>query len=222
MRAILYSRVSTADQAVNGHSLDAQERALRSYAAFKGFDDVELVVDAGLSGGTTDRPGFKQVMDAVQSKNVDAVVVYSLSRFARNTVATVEAVELMNRRGVAFHSLSEQIDTTTAVGRFFVTTLAALAQLEREQVGERTRAILLHKKLNGERVGQIPFGFHLSGEQVVPDEREQHVIATVRDLRTGGMTYREIANYLTRHNIQNKNGGTKWFTSQVHRMLRAA
>ena len=146
MKAILNIRVSTSKQVEQGASLNTQEAKLRQYAGFHDFDQVEVIADEGLSGKTTARPGFQRLMDTMRAKGVDAVIVYSLSRFARNTIATLEAIEVMNRRGVAFHSLTENIDTTSPVGRFFLTTLAGLAQLEREQIGERTRAVLQHMK----------------------------------------------------------------------------
>lgn len=219
MNAILYTRVSTTKQAQEGDSLDAQESRLRQYATFRGFDTVDVISDEGLSGKTTARPGFQRIMDAVNARTVDAVIVYSLSRFARNTVATLEAIDTMNRKGVAFHSLTEQLDTTTPVGRFFVTTLAGLAQLEREQIGERTRTVLQFKRANGERVGQIPFGFRLDGDRLVEDENEQHAIALVGELRNAGMTYAGIAERLEAQHISNKAGRVKWTKQQIHRIL---
>lgn len=222
MRAILYTRVSTQRQAVDGVSLDVQAARLRAYATAKGIDEVELVTDSGISGGKVGRPGFQRVMRAVERREVDAVCVYSLSRFARNTIATVEAVELMNKRGVSFHSLTEQLDTTSAVGRFFLTTLAALAQLEREQIGERTRSVLQFKREAGECVGQVPFGFRRDGDRLVSDEDEQRVIGVIRKLRGEGYTYQSIADHLTRRQIVNKAGRVSWTRQAVCRIARAA
>jgi DNA invertase Pin-like site-specific DNA recombinase len=222
MTAVAYIRVSTARQVEQGSSLEAQQARVRQFCSFKGFDLVEVVSDEGMSGKSTDRPGYQRVLDMVRSRSVDAVVVYSLSRFARNTVATLDAVELMNRRGVTFCSLTEQIDTSTPVGRFFVTTLAALAQLEREQIGERTRTVLQHKRSVGERVGQIPFGQRLVDGKLVTDEVEQQVIALVKDLRAGGMTYDAIAGELTRRGVVNKGGSVRWYKSQVHTLAHKA
>lgn len=218
-RCVLYVRVSTTQQVEQGHSLEAQADRLRQYAAFKDMTVVDLVTDSGLSGGRVDRPGYVRVLDLVRTKQVDAVCVVSLSRFARNTRATLDAIELFNRNGVALHSLSEQLDTTTPVGRFFCTTLAALATLEREQVGERTKAVLQYKRSQGERVGNLPFGYHLcDGGRLEPDEHEQEVIGLVRQLRDQGMTYAAIADELQRRQVTNRNGNTKWWTNQVHRI----
>ncbi len=225
MKAIIYTRVSTGRQAKEGDSLEAQESRLQQYAAFKGFNTVELVTDAGVSGKeTNNRPGFVRIMDAVKSGEVDAVIVYSLSRFARNTIATLESVELMNRKGVTFHSLTESIDTTTAAGRFFLTTLAALAQLEREQIGERTSSVLQHKKAQGERVGQIPFGKRLSvdGVQLEDCPAEQKAISIIHKLRKAGYTYDRIASELVERGVKNKVGTASWNTTQIFRIIKRA
>lgn len=223
MKAVLYIRVSTARQVEQGASLETQEARLRQYAHFHGIEEVEVVADEGLSGKTTARAGFQRVMDGVKLKTVDAVIVYSLSRFARNTVATLEAIEVMNAKGVGFHSLSENIDTTSPIGRFFLTTLAALAQLEREQIAERTRAVLQHKKSLGERVGQIPFGGREENGMIVADETEQAAITLIGVLRAKGLSCRAIAEELQKLNICNKRGKVSWSKQQVHRIvIRAA
>ena len=218
MKAILNIRVSTSKQVEQGASLNTQEAKLRQYAGFHDFDQVEVIADEGLSGKTTARPGFQRLMDTMRAKGVDAVIVYSLSRFARNTIATLEAIEVMNRRGVAFHSLTENIDTTSPVGRFFLTTLAGLAQLEREQIGERTRAVLQHMKSMGERVGQIPFGSKDDNGAIIPDENEQAAIALIGKLRSEGLSCSAIATRLEQLDVRNKAGRPTWSKQQVHRI----
>ena len=114
MKAILYTRVSTTKQATEGESLAAQESKLRAYAVFHGFEDVEVVTDAGVSGSTTNRAGFERVLQAVERKEIGAVVVYSLSRFARNTQDTLRCIERMQKRGYATYQAhhSEEIAVT--------------------------------------------------------------------------------------------------------------
>lgn len=224
MKAILYTRVSTTKQATEGESLAAQESKLRAYAVFHGFEDVEVVTDAGVSGSTTNRAGFERVLQAVERKEIGAVVVYSLSRFARNTQDTLRCIERMQKRGVAFHSVTESVDTSTPVGRFFVTTLAALAQLEREQTAERTSAVLQFKKSQGERYGQVPFGKRVAADGVtlVDDEQEQAALEMVRELRRRGMSYAAIAEELEAREYRNRAGRINWSKTQVARMLKQA
>jgi len=224
MKAILYVRVSTMKQVNEGDSIDNQTARLKQYASLHGFSDIEVIADEGLSGKTIEREGLQNVMHAVRTHGTDAVIVYSLSRFARNTIATLEAIEVMNKNGVAFHSLTEQLDTTSPIGRFFLTTIAALAQLEREQIGERTRSVMQFKKSQGERVGQIPFGSMLDTTtgKLVDDVNEQAALALVRELHERGLSYTRIASELESRNMMNKAGRSHWTKQQIHRIIRHA
>lgn len=99
-------------------------------------------------------------------------MVHSLSRLARSTRDAIGIAEALGAAGADLVSITEKIDTTTGMGRFFFTTIAALAQLERDQISERTKAALAHKRAKGERVsGRIPYGYKLAEDQVtlVPD-----------------------------------------------------
>ena len=224
MKAILYVRVSTMKQVNEGDSIDNQTARLKQYASLHGFSDIEVIADEGLSGKTIEREGLQNVMHAVRTHGTDAVIVYSLSRFARNTIATLEAIEVMNKNGVAFHSLTEQLDTTSPIGRFFLTTIAALAQLEREQIGERTRSVMQFKKAQGERVGQIPFGSMLDTTtgKLVDDVNEQAALALVHELHERGLSYTRIASELESRNMMNKAGRSHWTKQQIHRIIRHA
>jgi len=224
MRAILYTRVSTSQQVNDGVSLDAQESRLQAYATFHGFTQVTVITDAGLSGSTTNREGFQRVMRAIKSKACDAVVVYSLSRFARNTVDTLDAVATMQRYGVTLHSITESLDTSSAIGRFFLTTMSALAQLEREQLGERTSLALQHLKAQGKVYGQIPFGKCLAndGETLIDHAGEMEVIRIVKELNGRGISLSGIAIELETRGIKNRSGNIRWNKTQVTRILKAA
>lgn len=146
--AIIYLRVSTSKQAETGFSLDNQLSRLQAYALVHNYTNVKVISDEGISGRSTkNRVGFNEMIELVKSKECSAIIVYSLSRFARNVKDTIETIDLLNKYGVSFHSLTESIDTNTAVGRFFLTTLSALAQLESEQMGERIKSVLDRKSV---------------------------------------------------------------------------
>mgnify|MGYP001293438377 CR=1 FL=1 len=221
MKAILYTRVSTGRQAAEGESLHAQESTLRKYADLHGFTDCELVTDAGISGTTANRPGFRHVMDAVTSGSVDAVIVYSLSRFARNTVTTLKAIETMNSAGIAFHSYSENVDTTSPHGRLFLTMLAAMAQLESEQIGERVSATWQYRKQRGERTSHVPYGKTVApdGLKLVPNPVTAPVVRRMVTMRKQGVTLQKIADTLTAEKIPNKVGRVHWTPSQIHKLV---
>jgi site-specific DNA recombinase len=219
MKTIIYQRVSTARQAIFGYSLENQESRLREYAKYHNFDEVLSISDEGYSGRIINRPGFQKLLKLVQTRNVNAVIVYSLSRFARNTIDTLQAIQLLDKYSVTFHSLRDNIDTSTAIGRFFLTTLSALAQLEIEQTGERISSVLQYKKKKMQRVGQIPFGWNVDeNKNLMKIKSEQYTINLITKLRDAGHTFDEVAKELTRKKRKNKANNVKWFKSQVHRI----
>lgn len=200
--------------------MEAQAERLRAYATARGFADCELVTDAGISGRSANRPGFRQVMDAVEAGTVGAVVVYSLSRFARNTITTMRAVEQMNAAGVSFHSVTETIDTSTPMGRVFVTIMAAFAQLESEQIGERVSNVWQYRKGKGQITGQAPYGKMkgADGVTLVLHPVEGQAMNVIASMRKCGATFQAVAADLERRKLPNKAGRVKWNASQVYKI----
>ncbi len=96
-------------------------------------------------------------MGKVKGKSIDAVVVYKLDRLSRKVIDTLTLIDTIEKAGVTFHSLNEKIDTSTAMGRFFLNITESLAQMERDLISERTKDALQMKTANNERAGQIPF-----------------------------------------------------------------
>lgn len=193
-QAIIYLRVSTSGQAVDGVSLSAQEAKARAWCELNDYEVKAVFTDAGISGkSTAHRDGLKNALDSVNKG--DALVVYSLSRLARSTKDTIEISDQLNTKGVDLVSLSEKIDTTSAAGKMVFRMLAVLSEFERDQVGERTSAALQHKKAKGERVGGIPYGFKLAadGVKLLKDKAEQMIIALCLSLHQQGLSLRKIA-----------------------------
>lgn len=219
MTAIIYQRVSTSYQTLNGLSLENQNKRLVDYCNAHGYVNIISISDEGFSGKITNRPGFQKLQNLIKTKTIDAVIVFSLSRFARNVMDTLQVIKLLEKYSVSFHSLTDNINTNTAIGRFFFTTLSALAQLEIEQTGERIKSVLQHKKNKMERVGQIPFGWFIdSDKKLKKDKSEQFTIRLIEKLRQNGFTYDAIAKELIRKKRKNKVGNFNWFKSQVYRI----
>ena len=218
--AVIYTRVSTLKQVENGVSLDAQLDVLKKYCELNGFDKVIEIEDAGISGKNIRRPGFAEMLELINKKKVDAVIVYSLSRFARNTVDVIQSIELINKNGISFHSYTEKIDTSTAAGKFFLTLLSALAQMERDVISERTKAALAYKKSIGECIGQIPFGYDLVNGRLVVNESELTVLNRIKNQRKKGFSYNRIVTELEKMKAKNKHGKVSWHKSQVIRLLK--
>jgi site-specific DNA recombinase len=217
MSTVIYVRVSTTGQVLNGVSLENQIDRCNHYASMHQYAEPIVLADEGISGKSTNRPGFQSLLEMIKKKQVDNVIVYSLSRFARNIIDTVNTIEMMNKKGIGFHSITESIDTTSAVGRYFLFTLSALAQLEREQISERTKSVLQYKKSKGERIGSIPYGFSLAGDKktLVENTEEQSVIQIIVESKLKqNFSYNDIISRLNSMKIKNR-AGNDWHRSQV-------
>jgi DNA invertase Pin-like site-specific DNA recombinase len=160
-----YARVSTEEQ-----NLDLQIQALEA----AGCDVVFR--DHGASGATRDRPGLAQALSRLREG--DVLVVWKLDRLGRSLPHLVEVVDSLRQRGIGFRSLQEQIDTTSAGGRFYFHMLAALAEFERAMISERTKAGMAAAKRNGKHVGRPR---KLSDLQI---RRARESIASGRETRT--------------------------------------
>lgn len=225
-RSVLYIRVSTEEQAREGISLKAQEATLTAYCAMRNLCLVEVVVDAGVSAGKplAARNGGQRVLDLVKRKNVTAVVAFKLDRLFRDCADCLDVTREWDKRGVALHLVDlggQAVDTSTAMGRFFLTVMAGCAELERNQIRERTSAAMAHKSANGEYVGgEAPYGYAIAadGVSLTPVHAEQQVIAEVHRLRGAGMSLNAIAGELAKRGFKPRQG-QRWYAQQVKRML---
>jgi DNA invertase Pin-like site-specific DNA recombinase len=119
-----------------------------------------------------------------------------------------ELLERFEKRGVSLISVAESLDTGSAAGRLVINIMTAVSQWEREAIGERTRDALSHKRANGERVGNIHYGYRLAadGAHVEPDDAEQAVLAAIRDLRARHRSLREVARALNERGCRTRRG----------------
>jgi DNA invertase Pin-like site-specific DNA recombinase len=208
MQAIGYVRVSTDRQAETGVSLDAQAEKIRAMAVVHSAELIDVIVDGGESAKSLQRPGMAQLLALVDSKQVQAVIVAKLDRLTRSVRDLCELLERFEKRGVSLISVAESLDTGSAAGRLVINIMTAVSQWEREAIGERTRDALSHKRANGERVGNIHYGYRLAadGAHVEPDDAEQAVLAAIRDLRARHRSLREVACALNERGCRTRRG----------------
>jgi DNA invertase Pin-like site-specific DNA recombinase len=221
MKAIGYIRVSTEEQVRGGVSLDMQRSKIEAYTSLEEMELVEIIADEGLSGcSIKGRPGVQKVLQMVRERRVDAVIIYKLDRLARNTAEALDIARLLDRKGVALHSITEKLDTQSAVGRFFFTLMASLAEMERELIGERIRAAMQRKREKGESCsGNAPYGFQICDGMLVSDEEERAVIERIRFLRGEGRTVHQIAATLNDDGVRNREN-RPFGKSQVHVLVQ--
>jgi len=220
LKAYGYCRVSTEEQAREGISLDAQEEKIRTYAQLKDLDLIEIIRDEGFSGKDLHRPGLQRLFDLIQGAETEALIVYKLDRLTRNTSDLLHLVEDIFKKGnTRFFSITEEIDTESAMGKFFLTIMGAMAQMERELISERTSTALQYKKAQGQSLGKIPFGYSRIDGKLVPDNTEKNIIHRIKRWRKNGLTYDKIAKLLNEKGIKPKYQNSLWHAGTVHYIL---
>ena len=217
-RAAIYVRVSTEDQAREGYGLDVQRERCRAMAVVKGWEIVHEYADEGISG-TKDagaRPGLAALLGVVEGGQVDAVIVLALDRLGRKTRIILDLVDQVVEAGCELVSCKESLDTTTPAGRFVLTIFAALAQLERDNIVERTSSGRNTRgKRDGEKGGRLPYGYVRTVEGIAVDEARAQIVRQIFDLVEGGATLRAIARSLQ---VPGPRGG-RWHASSVSEIL---
>lgn len=206
-KTIAYLRVSTDKQADAGVSLDAQHDKARAYASLYDLELIDVIIDAGESAKTLNRPGLQRALALLKTGKADALLVVKLDRLTRSVIDLGKLIETYFAPGkAALLSVSEQIDTRSAAGRLVLNILASVSQWERETIAERTRDAMRHKQNHGEYIGgHAPYGFHLVDGELVEDAFEQGVIQQARELRATGLSLAAVAKALDERGIQARN-----------------
>lgn len=181
-RCAIYTRKSTEeglDQDFN--SLDAQREACAAYILSQAGEGWELVTelydDGGWSGGSMDRPALRQLLADVDAGEVDVIVVYKVDRLTRSLADFAKIVEVLDRRGACFVSVTQAFNTTTSMGRLTLNVLLSFAQFEREVTGERIRDKIAASKRKGMWMGgPVPLGYRVEQRKLVIDPEEAETV----------------------------------------------
>jgi site-specific DNA recombinase len=217
VKVAVYTRVSTEDQAKEGYSLEAQKERLLSYCEAQGWELAEFYEENGHSGRNTRRPAYQRMME--ERARWDVILVMKMDRIHRNSKNFMIMMENLEKWGKKFTSMNESLDTSTAVGRFVVDIIQRIAQLESEQIGERTYMGMAHKAENAPGLLGFnpPFGYCIRENDlsIVPEEAE-----TVRQIfarYSSGEAMNDIALSLNRAEIltRRKCAWTIWSISHL-------
>lgn len=217
-KAIIYARFSPRPNTDESDSAEFQVSKCRSYCDANDYVVVGVYKDEGLSGGSSDRPGFQEaVAHACREKAV--LVVYSLSRFARNTQDALHYSETLRLCGANLASLTEKLDTHSPMGRFIFVVFAALASLEREVTSQRTSDAMHAHQANGRRMSRYaPYGKRIVGDKLVDEPSELEIIDKIMDMHQAGKRPREIARLLVEANIPCR-GNRWWYHTTVDNII---
>jgi len=206
--ACVYTRVSTAEQAAEGYSIEEQEKQGKAVIVAKGWNYVTTFSDPGFSGRTMDRPGLQAMITAIKEKKIDAVVIYKLDRLSRkqrDTMTIIEDVLLAN--DIILFSINETLDTSSPWGRAMIGILSSFNQMESESIQMRTA---MGRKAKAEKGGYAggkpPIGYRVSDGQLIVVPEEAEIVRLVFKLRNSGMTLIGIADELNRLGYKTKTG----------------
>jgi DNA invertase Pin-like site-specific DNA recombinase len=204
VRAAIYTRVSTEDQAKEGFSLDAQLEKLRAYCTARDWEIAGEYVDEGYSGRKTRRPAYTKMMEEIEKW--DALLVIKMDRIHRNSKNFMLMMEDLGKKGKEFVSMMESLDTSTAMGRFVMDIIQRIAQLESEQIGERVYIGMEQKaKQNGGVLGfNIPYGYDYIEGKLVVNDSESIIVKNIFDMYRNKLSMKKIAEILNQKEIPTK------------------
>ncbi len=221
MRAAIYTRVSTETQAEEGFSLDAQIERLTSYCDSQGWEVYDIYTDEGMSAKSTDRPELKRMMSDIQKKRVDVVLVYKLDRLTRNVMDLHKLIQELERHGIGFKSATEVFDTTSAMGRLFITIVAALAQWERENLAERTKMGQIEMTRQGKWSGGTPaFGYDYTDGQLIVNESQAVVVRELFNRYISGHGMKKLLQWLNDPDHPQTSPRKRWTFNAIRYVLR--
>ena len=208
----IYTRVSTEDQAKEGFSLDAQLDKLRSYCKARDWIIAGEYIDDGYSGRNVKRPAYYQMLEELD--NWDILLVIKMDRIHRNSKNFMLMMEDLKKQGKEFVSMTESLDTSTAMGRFVMDIIQRIAQLESEQIGERVYIGMEQKaKTNGGILGfNIPYGYNYENSKLIINDNEASQVKKIFKLYLDGYSMKKISGMLNEKEIptkQNKNWGSQ-------------
>jgi DNA invertase Pin-like site-specific DNA recombinase len=185
LRCAIYTRKSTdegLEQAFN--SLDAQREACMAFIQSQKHEgwvaSPTLYDDGGFSGGTLERPSLKRLLADIEAGQVNVIVVYKVDRLTRALSDFAKLVEIFDRRGVSFVSITQQFNTTTSMGRLTLNVLLSFAQFEREVIGERVRDKIAASKKKGMWMGGMPpLGYDVKDRKLVVNAEEARRVVSI-------------------------------------------
>lgn len=219
----IYIRVSSDKQSASGLGIESQAERCQAYCEMVGLESTEIFRDDISAGVPLDkRPAGKRMLGLIDSGEVSTIVTLKLDRVFRSVLETLQNVERWESQNVTFHIVDLgglALDTSSPMGKTFLTMTAAFAELERGLISERTKAAMAVAKQNGRRVGSIPFGYRqVEGtKDLVFCDEEQDTIAAMRICKRNGMAVRDIAGEMNECSLLNR--GRLWSKSAVQRAL---
>ena len=213
----IYIRVSTEDQAREGFSLGEQEEKLKQLCDYKGYEVYKVYCDAGISAKDMEhRPKFQEMLKDMKERKINYIVAYKLDRVTRSVRDLEELISQLEKYNTYLVCDRDDVNTSTANGRFFVRMLTVLSQLEIEIVLERTKFGLNGAIKSGHLPGQVALGFKKDvNKKTIIDPATAPIVKRVFDLYLQGKTFLQISNIFNDEKVLNKN----WKDTHIERII---
>ena len=215
VKAGLYPRVSTEDQSRFGHSLDEQENKLIKLCEYKEYEIYKIYREEGASAKNTNRPKFKEMINDMKEGKINKIIVYKLDRLTRSIRDLENICNLLEEYNCTLECVTEDINTETANGKFFIRMLTILAQLEIERTSERTKFGLTGAAKKGHYTGKAPLGYKKIDKKLVVDEAKAEIVKKIFKMYLDGYSVCSICKNFNNENVLNR----KWATTSVDKML---
>ena len=214
----VYIRVSTEDQAREGFSLGEQEEKLLQLCKFKELEVYKVYKDAGISAKDMEhRPQFQEMLKDMKEGKINYIVAYKLDRITRSVRDLEELISVLEQYNCFLLCDRDDVNTSTANGRFFVRMLTVLSQLEIEILSERTKFGLNGAIKSGHIPGQRPFGYTKSEDKkMIVDNATRPYVEKIFDMYLEGKSFQQIANYFKENNIYPKK---KWRDTTIQKII---
>lgn len=207
MKIAAYIRVSTREQAEDGHGLDAQRAEITRTAEARGWTIVTWCVDAGVTGASlSGRDGWTEAVTLAESGEVDGIVATKIDRVSRSVADFANLVCEAKQRKWNLVVLDIGLDLSSPTGEFVSTIMCAAAQLERRMIGARTKDGLAAARAKGIRLGR-------------PRSLPEDVALRVAELRNGGATLAAIADLFNAEQVPTARGGVRWYPNTIRAIL---
>lgn len=217
-RVAIYARVSTQEQVENGNSLEFQIDKLKAYCQLHELKVVGEYIDAGVSGAKFNRPALNKLKNDIEK--IDIVLIYKLDRLSRSIKDTMLLIEdIFKPNNIDLISLSENFDTSQAMGMATIGMLSTFAQLERETIKERMIAGKLQAVKNGKYINHAPFGYKKVDGKLVKDENTRKCVEFIFEKLLEGISTTQIAKMLELNGYA-KLRTALWHYNTVNRFAR--
>jgi DNA invertase Pin-like site-specific DNA recombinase len=208
-RVVAVTRVSTSEQADSGAGLAVQRATIEAAALARGWEIVAMLEDAGVSGGTLERPGLKAAIAMIECGEADTLVVAKLDRLSRSMLDFSTLMERARKRGWSIVALDVGVDTGTPAGEMLASVLASFAQYERRLISQRTKDALAVKRAEGVKIGR-------------PRALSDDIVARVVALRAQGLSYERVARQLNDAGVPTAHGGARWYGATIKGVMSYA